>query len=105
MMGTPPVFSFTAGRGALTCGALGGRGTGAAGATGSGGGRAMAGMGCGAASARKEAFVSIPSSSTSRVPRRSCQKRCSCTSLYLRAREVRREAGVNGPLSVRACST
>ena len=28
--------------------------------------------------------MSMPSSSTSRVPRRSCQKRCSCTSLYLK---------------------
>jgi hypothetical protein len=84
MIGVPPSFSFGAG---LPDAPAGGAAladlTGATKAGGAGGGAAAGGAvgsGC-TASARKEALVSMPSSSTSRVPRRSCQNRCSCTSL------------------------
>lgn len=84
MIGMPPSFSL-GGRGGgiglclgACCGAACGGGAAAGGsATGIG-----IGIGC-VTSARKDAFVSMPSSSTSLVPSRSCQKRCSCTSLYL----------------------
>lgn len=85
MIGIPPSFSL--GRGAPAGGGLAGlaAATGTGGAA--GGGAACGGMaggrGC-TASARKEAFVSMPSSSTSRVPSLSCQNFCSWTSLYLR---------------------
>lgn len=78
MIGTPPP-SFSALAAARGGGAAGraGRGAGAGASADGGGGGGWA------ASARKEALVSIPSSAASRVPSRSCQNRCSCTSLYL----------------------
>jgi hypothetical protein len=83
MIGTPPSFSLGADLPAAAAGgaALAALGTGG-GAACAAGGAGAGGSGC-AGSARNEAFVSMPSSSTSRVPRRSCQKRCSWTSLYL----------------------
>lgn len=87
MMGTPPFFSALS-AGACLCAACC-CGAGCFCCEAETKGCSVSGAGSGTAgAARNDALVSMPNSSTSRVPSRSCQNCCSCTPLYLESHQT-----------------